>query len=317
MQARSITSFLRFKLFLSVLALSHPIAGSETTSTKRGLVYIPSSAHPEDNNLWSVNPSQLSWYYNYQSTPSSPLQVSGSDRKQLEFVPMLWGDTDSAGTFVAEVKALKDRGETIRAVIGPNEPDMPTSVGGSNITPARAADIWRADIEPLAALGLRLGSPAISSSTQAAGWLKSFLEQCSDCTISFLAIHWYGNFEGLASHLGYINAQFPGRKIWVTEMGYPNQDLATTEAFFNQSVSYLEGLAYVERYSWFGAFRDDVSNVGPNEAFLDSQGKMKTLGEQYLKGGVEGESSGADALTVIGIWRILGIVGIVVVWGWL
>ena len=33
--------------------------------------------------------------------------------------------------------------------------------------------------------------------------------------------------------------------MWVTEFGYPNQDSETTETFFNQSISYLDRLAYV------------------------------------------------------------------------
>lgn len=57
---------------------------------------------------------------------------------------------------------------------------------------------------------------------------------------------------------------------------------ATTESFYNTTIAYLDGLSYVERYSWFGAFRSDVSNVGPNGAMLDAAGKLTHIGKWYL-----------------------------------
>lgn len=56
----------------------------------------------------------------------------------------------------------------------------------------------------------------------------------------------------------------------------------TTEAFFNTTLEYLDRLDYVARYSWFGAFRSDVSNVGPSGAMLDAHGKLTDLGDWYL-----------------------------------
>lgn len=57
---------------------------------------------------------------------------------------------------------------------------------------------------------------------------------------------------------------------------------AVTESFFNTTIGYLDGLSNVDRYSWFGAFRADVSNVGPNEALLDATGKLTNIGKWYL-----------------------------------
>lgn len=38
----------------------------------------------------------------------------------------------------------------------------------------------------------------------------------------------------------------------------------------------------VTRYSYFGAFRSDVSNVGPNSAMLNDEGKLTDIGSWYL-----------------------------------
>lgn len=40
--------------------------------------------------------------------------------------------------------------------------------------------------------------------------------------------------------------------------------------------------SYIGRYSYFGSFRSDVSNVGPNVAMLSDGGKLTDIGEWYL-----------------------------------
>ena len=40
----------------------------------------------------------------------------------------------------------------------------------------------------------------------------------------------------------------------------------------------------VTRYSYFGAFRSDASNVGPNSAMLTQDGKLTDIGSLYLGG---------------------------------
>lgn len=40
----------------------------------------------------------------------------------------------------------------------------------------------------------------------------------------------------------------------------------------------------VTRYAYFGAFRSDVSNVGPNAAMLTQDGKLTDIGSWYLGG---------------------------------
>jgi hypothetical protein len=68
----------------------------------------------------------------------------------------------------------------------------------------------------------------------------------------------------------------------VTEFNYNDQDLTTTQDYFNTSMKYLDRLAYIERYSFFGAFRSSVSNVGPNAAMLSAGGRLTDIGAWYL-----------------------------------
>ena len=47
--------------------------------------------------------------------------------------------------------------------------------------------------------------------------------------------------------------------------------------------------SYITHYSYFGAFRSDVSNVGPNAAFLTQDGKLTDIGSWYLGGTATGK----------------------------
>ena len=58
-----------------------------------------------------------------------------------------------------------------RCVLAFNEPDMNHDVGGSNISPARAAEIWKKDVQPLKKEGIRLGAPAIAGTENGKQWL--------------------------------------------------------------------------------------------------------------------------------------------------
>lgn len=56
------------------------------------------------------------------------------------------------------------------------------------------------------------------------------------------------------------------------------------------SAEYLDRLPYIERYSFFGAFRSSVSNVGTNATMLSAGGRLTDIGRWYL--GREGNGVG-------------------------
>ena len=85
----------------------------------------------------------------------------------------------------------------------------------------------------------------------------------------------------------------------MTEYAFANQDLDTTELFFNQTIDYFDKEDYIQRYSYFGAFRSKVSNVGPDVVFLNNKGKLTNIGSLYLGFGETGVTpdSGATSST--------------------
>jgi hypothetical protein len=96
----------------------------------------------------------------------------------------------------------------------------------------------------------------------------------------------------------------------VTEYAFANQDLQTTQEYFNQTVDYFDKLDYVARYTYFGAFRSKVSNVGPNVPFLNNAGKLTDIGAWYLgfsETNVKPTSSASLSAGVMSGWIIGGV----------
>ena len=302
-------------VLLAPLLLFAPTGSAEPrVSSKRGLVSTPDSRFPQDRDahIWTQN-SPLTWYYNYQAEPSPAFDHL--PQSEFEFVPMLWGKPENKDdtTFLQTVERLVgERKINITHVLGFNEPDGPRKWGGSDIDPDTAAHVWLKNIAPLRERGIRVGLPACTGSPDGTKWLDNFLKSCSkqlsgkgptrNCTFDFVNLHWYGNFEGLASHIGGYSAtyahpssasppcrlltsslpRFPDKPIWITEYNLDHQDLSATQAFYNSSADYFDKTNVVERYSLFGAFRSDVSNVGPNAAMLDKDGRLTDIGAWYL-----------------------------------
>ncbi|KAL2267956.1 hypothetical protein VTJ83DRAFT_5233 [Remersonia thermophila] len=271
-------------------ALLAALPGAE--ASKRGLVFTPNATTRSDDKIWVQKPTTLTWYYNYKPEPEAVYEHL--PQSEFEFVPMMWGAPSPIDdtSFVRTIKNLIKQGINITNVLSFNEPDGPFVYGGSNMEPSVAAQVWVNNMIPLQELGIRVGLPACTGSPDGLPWLLSFLEECSklistdnkqqNCTYDFVTIHWYGNFEGLASHMGQYSAAFPNKTMWITEYNLNHQDLESTQAFFNISAEYFDRLDFVERYSLFGAFRSDVSNVGPNGAMLSANGSLTDIGAWYL-----------------------------------
>jgi hypothetical protein len=172
------------------------------TSSKRGLVFVPSDKHTSDNGIWVKSGTDLTWYYNYGVQPSAVF--ASQPQADFEFVPMLWGLTDVS--FYQEVTALIKSGRNISHVLTYNEPDGSSSTGGSAITPQAAAAMWIKEVEPLRQLGIKVGAPAVTGSNGGFTWLSSFFASCAtqgvNCTADFFPIHFYGDYSGLTSHVG-------------------------------------------------------------------------------------------------------------------
>jgi hypothetical protein len=228
-------------LFIPLVTLLGTIStaplASATTSPKRGLVYVPDSDNPQDDQIWTSGSSDLTWYYNYSPSPSSAYTDS-----DLEFVPMLWGN-QSDDSFLDTVSGLIDNGVKIRHALGFNEPDSSEN-GGSGVLAADAAATWIRLLEPLRTrYNVSLGAPAVTGAPDGFVWLQNFFTACDGrCHPDFIPVHWYGNFEGLASHIGQVNATYENMTMWVTEFGLADAELDETQTFFNQSTEFMDRL---------------------------------------------------------------------------
>ena len=194
-------------------ALSAAGLAAATASSKRGLVFVPNSKWPSDNAIWTQPGSDLTWYYNYQPTPSPAF--AGVSQSRFEFVPMMWG-VNAANpddpTFLSQIKSVIRQGTNVTHVLGFNEPNGEWQTGGSGVSPEVAARAWVANFIPLQQMGLKVGLPAVTGAPTGMPWIKMFLGNCSslistgknvkNCTYDFLPLHWYDNFGGLASHIG-------------------------------------------------------------------------------------------------------------------
>lgn len=296
-------------LTLTGVVSSQDVSGTTKfqSSNKRGLVYITSD-HPPDDQIWVEDNSDLTWYYDYTDTPAAA--YSNRSQEEFEFVPMLWGSANSSG-FASEIRSQMAVGRNISHILTFNEPDGTSSTGGSEISPVDAASIWIKDIEPLRNESIKIGAPSVTGSQSGLTWLSEFFSNCtslkSNCTVDFIPLHWYGDFQGLASYLGQVVAtyvctianfrlananiwfcRYPNTSIWITEYALADADLKDTQAFFQTSAEYFDRLDYIERYSYFGSFRSSASNVGPNAAMLTQDGQLTDIGSWYLGGAATG-----------------------------
>lgn len=189
-------------LHLALLAASVRVCSG---SVKRGLIYIPNEAWPQDDSVWIQDGSTLTWYYTYGDQPNPRYK---SPQSALEFVPMMWGmggnpdDTSFRDSIIKQLEA----GANIRYVLSFNEPDMRSDWGGSNIEPAKAARGYIANMLPLKERGIKIGLPAVSGASWGIQWLREFAGNCTEvlnekCQYDFLPVHWYDNLGGLKAHI--------------------------------------------------------------------------------------------------------------------
>jgi len=188
------------------------------------------------------------------------------------------------------------RGGNAKYVLTFNEPDGNTDSGGTSIDAEGAAEAW-AEIAKLREDGHMISLPATTGSGPGFEWLEEFNESCwqryeeTGCEFDFVAAHWYGAFEGLAAWLGRLHEAWPDQKIWVTEMALPQPaDEEEVLGMMNQSLRWMDETGWVERYAWFGAFRDDEANswTGDVVSLLDDDGGLTELGSVYMGGEAEG-----------------------------
>ncbi|KAK2054311.1 hypothetical protein LY76DRAFT_686712 [Colletotrichum caudatum] len=285
---------------LAVLALHPSTAFAQSDApSKRGLAY-QGDAHEADTRLLTSGNSLINWYYTWSTWPAAGLNTS------VTFVPLVHGVKEASDSSLTS--RLDQLPESSTHLLTFNEPDGDKSSGGSSVDPEDAAKAYLEHLAPLRDAGGRrrrwnISHPVVTGSPQGIDWLRRFNESCHDmddagCPADFVAVHWYGDAAGLKGHLGALRAFYgdasPGLRYWVTEMALPQGGAGATLAMMGESLAYLDGLDYVERYAWFGAFRADEANAwtGGSVALLDGRGGLTDLGALYLGGEARGFEAG-------------------------
>ncbi|KAM0812789.1 hypothetical protein AB5N19_12780 [Seiridium cardinale] len=317
---------------IPLLATLYALANAVETS-KRGLAYTGDD-NDADYNLLLSGKSPISWYYTWSLNQASDVNDT------VPFIPLIHSTDDASNSDLNSLlNALPSSSTHLLAF---NEPDGTTDSGGSSIEPEDAAKSYLDHIAPLRTSDSRswnISHPSVTGSSQGLDWLQRFNESCYDldpagCPMDFVAVHWYGDFSGLASWLGTLHdfyvtnstdANADGLKFWITEMALPQQDEDATVAMMNSSLSYLDGLDYVQGYAWFGAFRSDSANewTGSSVALFDDDGGLTEAGSLYLGGeengfakGTKGEGASAASGISVPIWAmvIAGLAIITISW---
>lgn len=149
--------------------------------------------------------------------------------------------SSTSTSFLDDVTNQIKSGANISYVLGFNEPDGTSSTGGSAIPADLAAQTWIREIQPLRSKGIKLGLPAVTGAPSGFTWLQNFFTACNgQCVADFIPVHWYGNFEGLASHVGQVRAAYGNLTMWITEWADPPASLTDSDSNFNMSREFFD-----------------------------------------------------------------------------
>ncbi|KAL0569783.1 hypothetical protein V5O48_012175 [Marasmius crinis-equi] len=208
----------------------------------------------------------------YTWSPWAPQNTYG-----YTFAPMLWSEKQ-----IDDFKAQVHQG--VPYVMGFNEPELE---GQATMTPQHGAEVWKQYIQPMAAGGSKLVSPAVTSDPQGKPWLTDFFKACDGCTIDIIALHYYGtSADELINYLTDIHNTFQ-KPIWLTEYACQNFSGGAQcspdeiKAFMDKVKHFAETTDWVQQYCWFGATHD-MHEVNPNNQLMNSDGKPNALGMDFL-----------------------------------
>lgn len=221
----------------------------------------------------------------FESAVASPA-ASGP----ASFVPMKWG-ADAAGWI--------DTGDLAGAatVLGFNEPDQRAQ---ANLTVAQAIALW----PDLMATGARLGSPATATNQTlgATSWLGKFMSQANAAglRVDFVAVHYYSANPDVAVFQKWLTKVYNAyqRPVWVTEWGLvdwsdPDRfSFTETAQFFRDATVMMDGLAFVEKQSWFGLY-DGLDGLSLNTNLFDDAGQLTPVGQAFAGFSAERDLTGS------------------------
>lgn len=278
-------------------ALPPAVHGRIELPSKHGLA-VTAELEDSDAELLTSKNSPISWYFNWSPSPSEIIGDSAF------FIPLVHGLDTLEEDYLW--LALDNLPSSSTHLFTFNEPDEEKENGGSNLSPRKAAEAYLEYMVPLRTgdgegsdRRWNISHPAVTGSTRGLDWLRDFNESCYDiepnggCPADFVSLHYYGDFQGLASWVATLNEFYnndregeDAKGLWITEMAVPQGDSEVNTAMLRESMEYLDGLANVDGYAWFGAFREEESNewTGEGVSLLDDDGDLTDVGREYMGG---------------------------------
>lgn len=259
----------------------------EHRSQKRGFAYGNGAGIPISDHDLSTLAGKIRWWYDWSVSPE-PAVENSFHQTGHEFVPMTWGKNFDE----ASLRVFLDNSTSANSLLGFNEPNFGNQ---ANLTPAEAALAWPR-LEAIALdYDLNLVSPAVNhcanncvyfegydDPSRAWAYLDAFFDECRECKVDAIAIHWYGSdFERFTQFV--MSFEKYNLPIWVTEwsaMG-PNVTVARQMDYLAETVRWMERSSSVSAYAWFIArSRDGLSNW-PFNSLLGADGQLTPLGALY------------------------------------
>lgn len=258
-------------LLASLTALS--AANASSAASPQSIVKKGAAGLPKDGQK-SLRESGVSWCYNWRPVPGSPLPQG------VEFVPMIWGKKD-----FSEIQKAKNYGKVL---LGFNEPDREKQ---ANMTVEEALDVW----PKLEATKMRIGSPVpAGGGARPGGWLDRFMTGAKEkgYRVDFVCLHWYGeNYDpdaatkSLKAYLTAVHERYQ-KPIWLTEFALSKHStgapatVAEQQAFIAKALPMLDGLPFVERYSWF-VFGFSKKETLHKWYLVAADGRLSEVGKTY------------------------------------
>lgn len=215
---------------------------------KRGLAF-PKNFHGNPGSAYThsfAGHSKISWMYDWEAV------IDGEPVGGLEFVPLLHSNQDWCTSGWTQNVANAQSKYQVTHVLSFNEPDQ-VGGGGTDIPVNQAIAAHQKYIQPLAAQGLRIGSPSVTNGNApnvGINYLKQFMDGCSGCQIDFVVAHYYAwdNVDDFKNYLIKFHSTF-NKPVWVTEFGV-NPGEGDANAFLKQVLPWLEEQDWIERYAY-------------------------------------------------------------------
>ncbi|CAG5137541.1 uncharacterized protein ALTATR162_LOCUS141 [Alternaria atra] len=249
---------------------TNPAAPTAGLKTRRGII---ASGAPAEHLASAFTNSKVSWLANWYSAP--PHQLAPG----MTFVPQNYGKkSDENGDWTKNAQQAVKAGDKYMLSFG--EPGTPNAQ--LHMDPKEAVDLWMAKMEPFAKQGVSIGAPGTLQNTQDFEWLSQFLSLCNECSIGFLAMHWYDkaelkNVQGLKDTLNKAAAIAQGRSIWLANFQADGTPEAQQE-FLGEVIPWLDAQENIQAYAYVPT---DSSTPGASYGMVDDQGNLNALGQLY------------------------------------